>query len=466
MRCITVMYLTVAMLFASAMLAVASTDSIEPYEYCEKDLGSKTPVLLIHGFNSSKGMWDDVQIHSKVSMRKALDSIEDAVVVEPFDYSNEAADEWIDHPNVGPKFAQQIDCLARSSKKSGGNGKVIIVAHSMGGLVTRYAAGLQVGGREVHRSIGLLITMGTPHKGSIVPNYARFADDNLARVFGGVNGKRLVADSPELSRLKALDKSIPVRALVGNIAYTSLYNPAFTLDFITIKEWSGNDGIVPVESALDVYTDKYDYDGKAIYRCETDDKNKRPYHVPPEASCAHTSMAASAKFQQDVKDSIEIYIDSHPMEFADGLAGDDTKIVKIGRVKLQVPESYGVSYLYTEDSEWISFETANGGVFTITDFAPTPERAVPMEVGEVMVDESCSKKITKPNGMLVLLSRKVKREAVKHTCGDTATVNYRWILDGSSEESPYDFVTFEYHGKAKYGLPRSVQDSIFSTVWR
>ena len=106
--------------------------------------GNGVPILLVHGFFSNRGMW--------VSFRQRLAAA-----------------------NLGPVYTVSleplngsIDAMATSLEKrieeivgATGNEKIIVVAHSMGGLVTRaYMA--QVGADHVAR----FITLGAPHHGS------------------------------------------------------------------------------------------------------------------------------------------------------------------------------------------------------------------------------------------------------------------------------------------------------------
>lgn len=153
---------------ASAMLILAATGTIttsaaaaapaSSVAACQNDFGSKTPVLLVHGFHEGTDIW--------ASMTKTIQAaIPDVKVVTPFDYPNTA---WVKDPSVGPKLASTIRCLATNSKNNAGPGKVIIVAHSMGGLAVRCAVDPTCAGTDAvnQQQIGLVITLGTPNTGS------------------------------------------------------------------------------------------------------------------------------------------------------------------------------------------------------------------------------------------------------------------------------------------------------------
>jgi pimeloyl-ACP methyl ester carboxylesterase len=79
-----------------------------------------------------------------------------------FDYHPYLA-AWIDDPHLGPALGRLIDCLYRASGE-----KVIIVAHSLGGLIARYAA-THPGATGADRSgeISSVVTFGTPETGSV-----------------------------------------------------------------------------------------------------------------------------------------------------------------------------------------------------------------------------------------------------------------------------------------------------------
>ncbi len=72
-----------------------------------------------------------------------------------FDY-HEHSGRWVsDPPSIGPALGDAIDCLFDRS----GSEKVIVVAHSMGGLATRYALGED---RDRADKVSTVVTFGTP----------------------------------------------------------------------------------------------------------------------------------------------------------------------------------------------------------------------------------------------------------------------------------------------------------------
>lgn len=79
---------------------------------------------------------------------------------------------WIDHPGVGGRLAATIDCLHDRHGMP-----VSVVAHSMGGLATRWVANGGGDGLARADKVGKVITLGTPYLGS-----------DVAAVAGGIGG--------------------------------------------------------------------------------------------------------------------------------------------------------------------------------------------------------------------------------------------------------------------------------------
>ena len=249
--------------------AVAAPASSVPA--CQNDFGSKTPVLLVHGFHEGTDVW--------ASMTKAIQTaIPEVTVVTPFDYPDT---QWVTDSSIGPKLAAVIRCLATDSKQNGGPGKVIIVAHSMGGLAVRCAVDPKCAGTGAvsQQQIGLVITLGTPNTGSLLATTGNAL--STTEVIGcevilalqtGLNlpcpdlGSWLFgADTPaaqamaigldgqpshDLSALQALPSTIPLDAIAGQVTVTT---SLFDLGPFQINGPQSDLGdlVVPVASALD-----------------------------------------------------------------------------------------------------------------------------------------------------------------------------------------------------------------------
>ena len=219
-------------------------------------IGQKTPVIFVHGFGESAGNWSDGP--NGKDMLSGVDTI-NGVMSLRFDYSGVTAEKWVDNPANGPALATYIKKVAQASTDGKGNGKVVIVAFSMGGLLTRYAATTGGAGGD----IGMVITIGTPNAGS-------FAGDG--RTLLCYNGVVLpaIADqflpgictqwdaasamgvfSPQIWLLPKLPSSIPVvHALAGD--------ETLVWTIWSKGTWSAKaelplhgDGVVPTWSALE-----------------------------------------------------------------------------------------------------------------------------------------------------------------------------------------------------------------------
>jgi triacylglycerol esterase/lipase EstA (alpha/beta hydrolase family) len=118
------------------------------------------PVLLVHGFIAGPQIW--------ATMTSAIASALQAQVkvVPSFNYERRNTS-WVTNPAIGPALAARITSLATASKCQRGPGKVIIVAHSMGGLAVRCAVDPGCAGKAANPDqIALVITLGTPNLGS------------------------------------------------------------------------------------------------------------------------------------------------------------------------------------------------------------------------------------------------------------------------------------------------------------
>lgn len=164
-----------------------------------------------------------------------------------FDYEQWSA-RWVTDDHLGPRLGRAIDCLHEKTGE-----KVIVVGHSMGGLVARFAAAQPVDGAPDRSGrISSVVTFGSPQTGSAVAqglisgiDVAAQASDQVAmlrlvladcgaastrklatgslcdwlpafvRAFDSEAGKGLRAGSAQLKALRPFPRGITVDALAG-----------------------------------------------------------------------------------------------------------------------------------------------------------------------------------------------------------------------------------------------------------
>ena len=176
------------------------------------------PILLVHGIYSSDTMWDQV---------------ENALQAEGFTTYRvgESQNSQLNSnspgllPNNGNivLLSEQVRNAIQNIKTYTGRNKVNVIAHSMGGLVTRW----YIKDPDYMNDIDKLITLGTPNEG------APIAQNQIAFLFGltlGVTGSNtIVADTaryqmiPGSSFLQALNNNFDTYGIEhSEIAGTSL----------------------------------------------------------------------------------------------------------------------------------------------------------------------------------------------------------------------------------------------------
>lgn len=187
--------------------------------------GHTFPVVTIHGITGSDDDFDRTIDKSYIGAnpqppRTLLDAFAgpktpgatlppglNHMRVYSFSYTPDSL-RWVDHPNVGEKFAATIDCLYQRHGVP-----VSVVAHSMGGLVTRWVANTSDPAGVARASkLGKVVTLGTPYEGSA-----------LAAVANGVTDV-LGAARPAVSILNYLCGEIGTHTGKGSCGWIPLYS--------------------------------------------------------------------------------------------------------------------------------------------------------------------------------------------------------------------------------------------------
>lgn len=121
------------------------------------------PVLLVHGYVCNRGYWARLS-----TLLAQAGIVHDALDLEPV---NAGIDDFV------PLVARAVDALCART----GSAQVVIVAHSMGGLVARAYLNLHGAARIAH-----VITLGTPHDGTALAGFGLGAN---ARQMSRANGR-------------------------------------------------------------------------------------------------------------------------------------------------------------------------------------------------------------------------------------------------------------------------------------
>lgn len=245
--------LTAASLLATTL--TAATPATAETEGCLPDVGKDVPVLFVHGLMGKPEQWGDPRDPSTtIGKIEALPGVKTSA----FNYAAFAT-QWVTNPNIGTALANRIACMAASSRQQGGKGKVVVVAHSMGGLATRQAISES---SEAAQALGMVVTIATPNTGSSFDRSALGLAETLCKTAAPLQGSGCMAlipaalqvltalpglatGSAELAALPDWPKRLPVYAIAGNIA--PHYN-LFGLQFDGPP--SGTDTLVSTSSAL------------------------------------------------------------------------------------------------------------------------------------------------------------------------------------------------------------------------
>jgi len=118
------------------------------------------PVVLVHGWDSS--------YQAMSGYAHLLDTSK--VLHEPlhaflFDYSANSG-RWAAIPAIAACLAAYVNAVSAAYSNAGGDGKVLAVGHSMGGLAIRFSASSQYAAHPDGASLGGVVTLDTPHLGS------------------------------------------------------------------------------------------------------------------------------------------------------------------------------------------------------------------------------------------------------------------------------------------------------------
>ena len=277
-----------------------------------KEFGKDTPVILVHGITGSPAdTWRDVKYTEpgktfNGTASERINKAKYAKVALEFDYSKYLWNniEWVNSFNTGGRLITTIGCIGEKSLRNGGPGKVIVVGHSMGGLMARYAYGYATPwGTPTRNYMGKVITLGTPNKGSILM---------ATSLIGGAAGAMLPG-SKELKALPVYEKDFPVYAIAGNLVTITKSKTTPWSREKTDLRIHGDDGIVNLDSASGGnWTARYG-GGNEEFQCVQQVKKvpgitisktyKNVFYMP----CHHNNLQKSDEGVKLIVTSIERY---------------------------------------------------------------------------------------------------------------------------------------------------------------
>jgi triacylglycerol lipase len=167
------------MVFAEYLAFLLSFVVLTPFEWlwmsADRLRPCKTPILLVHGYGCSRAIW--------WKMRRELEAAGHTVATVSLTPPYTSVGKLV------PQLAQRIDevCAACDAQQ------VILIAHSMGGLVSRSFIA-----RHGIAQVEQLITFASPHQGS-----------ELARLGFGQNAREMEPDSLWLNDLAQESVKVP-----------------------------------------------------------------------------------------------------------------------------------------------------------------------------------------------------------------------------------------------------------------
>ncbi|WP_194904123.1 alpha/beta fold hydrolase [Catenulispora rubra] len=122
-----------------------------------KQSATSRPVVFVHG-------WTGTPMTGTAAMLTR--QLGDRINPFQFDYSTWSSN-WASNPNIASCLADYVNGVSAAYRAAGGDGRVVVVAHSMGGLAIRYATSGQYVAHPIPADeIPYVITIDTPHLGS------------------------------------------------------------------------------------------------------------------------------------------------------------------------------------------------------------------------------------------------------------------------------------------------------------
>ncbi|MFE5566618.1 esterase/lipase family protein [Amycolatopsis japonica] len=142
---------------AVAAKSCAGSDRTHSTPVTQSQSAARRPVVLVHGWTGTPMIETASKLGSQLGEQVSLFT---------FDYGHWALS-WAADEHIAPCLATYLNQVSGAHRKAGGDGRIIVVTHSMGGLALRYAmdAG-HVKDAVPAATVPYVVTLGTPHLGS------------------------------------------------------------------------------------------------------------------------------------------------------------------------------------------------------------------------------------------------------------------------------------------------------------
>lgn len=271
----------IALALSAGMLVMIPTTATAVTDCGGNQIDDRPVVVTVHGFNGGEQAFSEQGPFG--SMNQSIELLRRKFkLVKAFDYGA-YNNQWVTNPHIGQALAQYINCLSAASVRAGGDGKVVTVAHSMGGLALREALNRANQHYVEPWKIGLAIDIGTPHRGSPLANVCRVYGEHPCT---GPAATAMIPSSTELNALPSMPRTVPLRAIAGRV--------------IGYNNDGRSDYVVTVNSATAEYTTRYAGDGRHVVSCY----QLWPWQMP---SCNHLDQLRDVGIQANVVSALAEY---------------------------------------------------------------------------------------------------------------------------------------------------------------
>jgi pimeloyl-ACP methyl ester carboxylesterase len=235
----------------------------------EGQAASARPVVLVHGWTGAP------MTGTATALKQKLGS---AINTFTFDYSTWSSD-WASNANIAPCLASYVHSVSDAYAKVGGDGRVILVAHSMGGIAIRYASSsAYVVNPITAAQAPLVVTLDTPYLGS--PWSGSQITPDLKEALGAVFQGRSTPNpfgTDGGACLHEHQQTTPLPSQCQGL-------PPYLADGTTLDELAGDITVDRTFLGVDLYSVNLNSDGIVTTTSSTGYRDSGPDNVAPVVS--------------------------------------------------------------------------------------------------------------------------------------------------------------------------------------